>query len=110
MDICDGNETVFNASFVDFALPNITDGTAEDHACLMFNIVDPKGDCIAENFDQSETIACNKHVYSPNVPYAHSLVEQLDLPSCTEAGNWPLKVNLLHIDFLFRSRKYLEAS
>ena len=44
MDICDGNETIFNASFVDFALPNITDDTtAEDHACLMYNVVDPTG-------------------------------------------------------------------
>ena len=80
-------------------MPPILDGqdnTKEDHACMMYQVIDPTEGCVADNFNQSNPIACSKHVFSPDVPYAYSLVEEMDLPSCTQAGNWPLKVIIWH--------------
>ena len=80
-------------------MPPILDGednTKEDHACMMYQVIDPTEGCVADNFNQSNPIACSKHIFSPDVPYAYSLVEEMDLPSCTQAGNWPLKVIIWH--------------
>ena len=49
MDICDPNKNPnFNASFVDFALPQTNN--QEDNACLMYEIIDPNGLCEKSNF------------------------------------------------------------
>ena len=98
MDVCENStDAIFDDFFVNFTLPPVLDdedNTIEDHACMMYQVIDPTQGCVADNFNQSHQIACSKHVFSPDVPYAYSLVEEMDLPSCTEAGNWPLKVNM----------------
>ena len=98
VDICENStDAIFDNSFVNFTLPPVIDGednSLEDHACMMYQVIDPTQGCVADNFNQSHQIACSQHVFSPDVPYAYSLVEEMDLPSCTQAGNWPLKVNV----------------
>ena len=99
MPICESqNQTDFNASFVEFALPHTNE--PETDACMMFDIINPYGPCIADNFNENKTITCDQHVYSPDIPYEFSLVEDLDLPKCYRE-NWPLEVILFSKFHLF---------
>lgn len=60
----------------------------------MHPIIDPKAGCEESNFDTSQTIACDAYIFdTQNVPYQNSLVQELDLPPCTQS-DWPLNVSL----------------
>lgn len=93
IDICETeSDAQFNATFAAFAIPNSTN--EEDRACLMYPPINPKGLCEPDNFDVTKIEACNRHVFSNETPYQHSLVEFLDLPPCKQMEGWPLKVLL----------------
>ena len=84
--------STFDADYVSFSIPqNVSD--KEDSACLMYKPIDPKGACVAENFDTNFTMACSNHIFSDDIPYKFSLTEQLDMPSCHNDPNWGLKVS-----------------
>ena len=101
MSICENSSTaVFDADFTKFALPPKNE-SKEDHACFMYQPIDPNEDCISTNFDQNEMIACpnSRYVFSNSIPYDFSLVEELQLPPC-KTGDWPLKVSQTKIGVL----------
>lgn len=106
IEICqDQGQQGFNPDFLQFAIPN--DTNEEDHACLMYKVQDPNAGCIASNFLQNETEVCSHHVYdSDNASFGYSLVEELDLPPCSDNAEWPLnpvvsQMALINMGYMF---------
>ena len=94
VDVCENVENAtFVADFVDFAIPPQNNDSKEDSACLMYETIDPKGPCLASNFNKNASIFCSSHVFSNDIPYEFSLTEELDLPSCPNDPNWDLDVS-----------------
>ena len=56
-------------------------------------MIDPEVACTQDNFNMDKLIACNKHIYSPDVQYKFSLIEDYDIPPCPNE-NWALEVIL----------------
>ena len=81
----------FEDYFTNFAIPNTS--SIEDKACLQYEMINPEGACTQDNFNMDKLIACNKHIYSPDVQYEFSLIEDYDIPPCPN-GNWALEVIL----------------
>ena len=75
---------------MNFAIPNTS---IEDKACLQYEMIDPEGACTQDNFNMDKLITCNKHIYSPDVQYEFSLIEDYDIPPCPNE-NWALEVIL----------------
>ena len=60
----------------------------------MHPIKDPTLGCVEDNFDSSQNVACDAYIFdTQNIPYENSLVQELDLPPCTQS-DWPLNVSL----------------
>jgi OCT family organic cation transporter-like MFS transporter 4/5 len=66
----------------------------------MFKTINPDAGCHPDNFNRNATMACDKHIFDPKVQYGYSLVEELDLPPCTEMGDWPLKAVVSQMAFI----------
>ena len=59
----------------------------------MHPIKDPTQGCVEDNFDLSQNVACDAYIFdTQNIPYGNSLVQELDLPPCTQS-DWPLNVS-----------------
>ena len=88
---CDNQTNPQFSDIYNFTRPNTDD--KEDLACLMHPIKDPTQGCVEDNFDLSQNVACDAYIFdTQNIPYGNSLVQELDLPPCTQS-DWPLNVS-----------------
>ncbi len=94
VDICNDTAGHFNESFVHFAIPKSDD--EKIRACYVYDVIDAKAGCKAENFNMNASVLCSEHVYdSENIPYQLSFARELDLPGCET--DWPLGVTQMSL-------------